>query len=113
MPVSRSSWMRVRWLVWLIRSLVVSRAAGSFTPTLSIRHPHRPPDLGDSSASQRSGCLLPAPAIDAPVRASCCPAVVLGRCWPAVMLGRCPELDEALLDTVRQDVEIGVGREVA
>ena len=37
MPVSRSSWMRVGWLVRLIRSFVVSRPAGSFTPTLSIR----------------------------------------------------------------------------
>ena len=38
--------MRVRCFVWFIRSLVVSLRAGSFTPTLSIRHPHEPPGNG-------------------------------------------------------------------
>jgi len=41
-----------RWLVRLIRSLVVRRWAGSFTPTLSIRHPQEPPEPGGPSASQ-------------------------------------------------------------
>ncbi len=50
--------MWVRWLVWLISSLVVSIRAGSFTPTLSIRHPQELLELGDSSASQWSACLL-------------------------------------------------------
>jgi hypothetical protein len=33
--------------------LVVSRPAGSFTPTLSIRHPHEPPEPGDSQRLAR------------------------------------------------------------
>src|SRR6516162_4189781 len=60
MPVSCSSWIRVRCLVRLISSLVVSRSAGSFTPTLSIRHPQRLPEPPGSRASQWSGCLLSA-----------------------------------------------------
>jgi hypothetical protein len=39
-------------LVWLIRSFVFSLRAGSFTLTLSIRHPCEPWASGDASASQ-------------------------------------------------------------
>src|SRR5207302_568563 len=80
MPVSRSSWIRVGWLVRLIRSLVVSRPAGRFTHTLSIRHPHEPPEPDpDETAAVLHGVLLGpiAPTIDQR-RAITAPALVLG-----------------------------------